>query len=137
MDLDAGQGRGRGIRHHKLVLYGPPIILRLKQTLEPAKTVADKRPLQARTIAGKATSKMPVQMYDAIVIGAGHNGLAAAVHLAAKGWKVAVVEQANEPGGAVRTAEVTLPGYRHDLFAMNLSLFGGSPFFSRYQDKLL
>jgi phytoene dehydrogenase-like protein len=137
MDLDAGQGRGRGIRHDQLVLHCPPIILRLKQTLEPAKTVADKRPLQARTIAGKATSKMPVQMYDAIVIGAGHNGLAAAVHLAAKGWKVAVVEQAKEPGGAVRTAEVTLPGYRHDLFAMNLSLFAGSPFFSAYKDKLL
>jgi Phytoene dehydrogenase and related proteins len=42
-------------------------------------------------------------MYDAIVIGAGHNGLASAVHLAAKGWKVAVVERADEPGGAVKT----------------------------------
>ncbi|MGO4836453.1 FAD-dependent oxidoreductase, partial [Rhizobiaceae sp. 2RAB30] len=42
-------------------------------------------------------------MHDAIVIGAGHNGLAAAIHLAARGWKVAVVEQASEPGGAVKT----------------------------------
>ena len=48
--------------------------------------------------------------YEAIVVGAGHNGLAAAVHLATKGWKVAVFEQAEEPGGAVKTAEVTLPG---------------------------
>src|SRR5512139_78858 len=74
--------------------------------------------------------------YDAIVIGAGHNGLAAAVHLAAKGWKVAVVEQASEAGGAVKTREVTLPGFKHDLFAMNLSLFAGSPFFAAYKDKL-
>ena len=42
--------------------------------------------------------------YDAIVIGAGVNGLAAAVHLAAKGWKVAVFERAPTPGGAVKTA---------------------------------
>lgn len=75
-------------------------------------------------------------MYDAVVIGAGHNGLAAAVHLAAKGWKVAVVEQAEAPGGAVKTREVTLPGFRHDLFAMNLSLFAGSPFFAAYKDRL-
>ena len=75
-------------------------------------------------------------MYDAIVIGAGHNGLAAAVHLAAKGWKVAVVEQAQEPGGAVKTREVTLPGFRHDLFAMNLSMFANSPFFAAYKDRL-
>ncbi|MFI5013378.1 MAG: phytoene desaturase family protein [Hyphomicrobiales bacterium] len=79
---------------------------------------------------------MTVPSYDAIVIGAGHNGLAAAVHLAAKGWKVAVIEQAAEPGGAVKTREVTLPGFRHDLFAMNLSLFAGSPFFSAHKDKL-
>jgi phytoene dehydrogenase-like protein len=76
-------------------------------------------------------------MFDAIVVGAGHNGLAAAVHLAAKGWKVAVVEQADVPGGAVKTREVTLPGFRHDLFAMNLSLFAGSPFFAAYKDGLI
>ncbi len=75
-------------------------------------------------------------MYDAIVIGAGHNGLAAAVHLAAKGRQVAVVEQAREAGGAVKTREVTLPGFRHDLFAMNLSMFAGSPFFAAYKDRL-
>jgi phytoene dehydrogenase-like protein len=67
--------------------------------------------------------------YDAIVIGAGINGLAAAVHLSAKGWKVAVVERASVAGGAVKTSEITLPGFRHDLYAMNLSLFAGSPFF--------
>jgi phytoene dehydrogenase-like protein len=76
-------------------------------------------------------------MYDAIVVGAGHNGLAAAIHLAAKGWKVAVVERAEEAGGAVKTREVTLPGFRHDLFAMNLGLFAGSPFFATYKDALL
>ncbi len=75
--------------------------------------------------------------YDAIVIGAGVNGLAAAVHLAAKGWKVAVLERAPAPGGAVKTAEVTLPGFRHDLYAMNLSLFAGSPFFAAHKDRLV
>ena len=80
---------------------------------------------------------MTIQSHDAIVIGAGHNGLAAAVHLAAKGWKVAVLEQAAEAGGAVRTREATLPGFKHDLFAMNLSLFAGSPFFARYKDELV
>jgi len=75
--------------------------------------------------------------YDAIVVGAGHNGLAAAVHLAAKGWKVGVFEAASQPGGAVKTAEATLPGFRHDLYAMNLSLFAGSPFFAAHKDGLL
>jgi phytoene dehydrogenase-like protein len=75
--------------------------------------------------------------YDAVVIGAGHNGLAAAVHLAAKGWSVAVVEGNAEPGGAVKTREVTLPGFRHDLCAMNLSMFAGSAFFVSYKDELI
>jgi phytoene dehydrogenase-like protein len=75
--------------------------------------------------------------YDAIVIGAGVNGLAAAVHLAAKGWKVAVLERARVAGGAVKTAEVTLPGFRHDQQAMNLSLFAGSPFFAAHKDRLV
>ncbi len=73
---------------------------------------------------------------DAVIIGAGHNGLAAAVILAEAGWKVRVLERNPLPGGAVRTAEVTLPGFRHDLFATNLNLFGGSPFYRRYGDRL-
>lgn len=75
--------------------------------------------------------------YDAVIIGAGHNGLAAAVHLAAKGWSVAVVEAKDAPGGAVKTAELTLPGFRHDLAAMNLSMFAGSAFFSAYKQDLI
>ena len=75
--------------------------------------------------------------HDAVVIGAGVNGLAAAVHLAAKGWKVAVVERADMAGGAVKTREITRPGFRHDLYAMNLSLFAGSPFFAAHKDRLL
>ncbi|MGO9358569.1 MAG: phytoene desaturase family protein [Xanthobacteraceae bacterium] len=74
---------------------------------------------------------------DAVVVGAGHNGLAAAIHLLARGWSVAVVEARGEAGGAVKTAEVTLPGFRHDLCAMNLSMFAGSPFFAAYKDELL
>ena len=74
--------------------------------------------------------------WDAIVVGAGHNGLAAAVHLCSKGWKVLVLEQAATAGGAVKTAEVTLPGFRHDLYAMNLSLFAGSPFYAMHKKKL-
>jgi phytoene dehydrogenase-like protein len=65
--------------------------------------------------------------YDAIVIGSGHNGLVCAALLARAGWRVIVLERASEIGGAVRTAEVTLPGFRHDLFASNVTLFAASP----------
>jgi len=75
--------------------------------------------------------------YDAVVIGAGVNGLAAAVHLGAKGWKVAVVERADVAGGAVKTCEITRPGFRHDLYAMNLGMFAGSPFFAAHKDQLI
>lgn len=66
--------------------------------------------------------------YDAAIIGAGHNGLACAIELASRGWSVGVFEAKPEAGGAVKTREVTLPGFRHDLGAMNLSMFAGSPF---------
>lgn len=74
--------------------------------------------------------------WDAIVIGAGHNGLASALHLASKGWKVLVLERAAVPGGAVKTAELTLPGFRHDVYAMNLSMFAGSPFYAAHKARL-
>lgn len=74
--------------------------------------------------------------HDAILIGAGHNSLACALHLAARGWNVGIYEQAAEPGGAVRTGEYTLPGFRHDWGAMNLSLFAGSPFSKAYGAEL-
>lgn len=76
-------------------------------------------------------------VYDAVVIGAGHNGLAAAVHLASKGWKVALVEKNAKAGGAVVTEQVTLPGFYHDLCAMNLSMFAGSKFFADYKKDLM
>ncbi|QDG77364.1 NAD(P)/FAD-dependent oxidoreductase [Labrenzia sp. PHM005] len=73
---------------------------------------------------------------DAIIIGSGHNSLVCAAHLATKGWSVAVYEQAAVPGGAIKTAELTLPGFRHDWAAMNLSLFAGSQFSKTYGDVL-
>lgn len=74
--------------------------------------------------------------FDAVIIGAGHNSLACAIHLAARGWKVGVFEQAAEAGGAVRSGEYTRPGFRHDWAAMNLSLFAGSAFFRAYGESL-
>jgi len=77
------------------------------------------------------------ETFDAVLIGAGHNALACAVHLSSKGWKVGVFEQAAEPGGAVKTGDYTLPGFRHDWAAMNVSLFAGSPFFKAYGAALM
>lgn len=59
---------------------------------------------------------MVTETVDAVVVGAGHNGLVAAAILADAGWDVLVLEQQLEPGGSVRTAEV-FPGYRSDLFS--------------------
>ncbi len=65
---------------------------------------------------------------NVIVIGSGINGLVAATELALKGHSVTVLERLDRPGGAVRTEALTLPGFRHDVAAMNLSMFAGSGF---------
>ena len=66
---------------------------------------------------------------DAIVVGAGPNGLAAAITLARAGRSVIVYEAADEAGGGMRTAELTLPGFRHDPCATIVPLTVASPFF--------
>jgi phytoene dehydrogenase-like protein len=66
----------------------------------------------------------------ACVVGAGPNGLAAAIVLAQAGLNVDVLEAESTPGGAVRTLELTLPGFRHDFGSAVYPLGAGSPFFS-------
>ncbi|MDP8938599.1 MAG: NAD(P)/FAD-dependent oxidoreductase [Actinomycetota bacterium] len=66
-------------------------------------------------------------MPDAVVVGAGHNGLVAANLLADAGWTVAVLEAQPEPGGAVRSGELTVPGFRHDLFSAFYPFAAASP----------
>jgi phytoene dehydrogenase-like protein len=61
---------------------------------------------------------------DAVVIGSGPNGLVAAIELCRAGWSVLVLEANDEPGGAVRSRELTRPGFVHDLGA---AFFGFGP----------
>jgi phytoene dehydrogenase-like protein len=69
-------------------------------------------------------------MKRACVIGAGPNGLAAAIVLAQRGLQVDVFEAEPQPGGAARTLELTLPGFLHDFGSAVHPLAVGSPFFS-------
>ncbi|WP_438871267.1 phytoene desaturase family protein [Paractinoplanes tereljensis] len=64
---------------------------------------------------------------DAVVIGAGHNGLVAANLLADAGWSVTVLEATAQPGGAVRSGNLTAPGYLSDLFSAFYPLGYASP----------
>jgi phytoene dehydrogenase-like protein len=66
----------------------------------------------------------------AVVIGAGPNGLAGSVKLAESGFDVTVHEAAKTVGGGCRTAELTLPGFRHDICAAVLPLARNSPAFA-------
>ncbi len=66
--------------------------------------------------------------HDAVVVGAGPNGLAAAVAMAGAGASVLVVEQGDTPGGGCRSAALTLPGFVHDVCSAIHPLGAASPF---------
>jgi phytoene dehydrogenase-like protein len=65
---------------------------------------------------------------DAVIVGAGPNGLAAAVELARAGRSVRVLERAEQVGGGARSRELTLPGFRHDVCSAVHPLAAGSPY---------
>jgi len=67
--------------------------------------------------------------YDAVVVGSGPNGLAAAIRLAQENLAVLVLEANDSIGGGTRSAEITLPGFLHDLCSAIHPLGIGSPFF--------
>lgn len=68
--------------------------------------------------------------FDAVVVGSGPNGLAAAIALQQEGLSVLIIEGKNEIGGGLRSAELTLPGFIHDVCSAIHPLAIGSPFFN-------
>src|ERR1035441_5569907 len=71
----------------------------------------------------------------AVVVGAGPNGLAAAIVLAQAGMQVEVFEAEAQPGGGARTLELTLPGFNHDFGSAVHPMAVASPFFSSLPDR--
>ncbi len=74
--------------------------------------------------------------YDAVVVGSGINSLVAGALLAKAGWGVCVLERNDRLGGAIRTAEITGPGFTHDVFSCWHPLFVGSAAYAALKDDL-
>jgi phytoene dehydrogenase-like protein len=74
--------------------------------------------------------------YDAVVIGSGHNSLIAAAYLARAGWSVLVVERNDRAGGLLRTEELTLPGFKHDVYSAAHPLFLTGPAYADLRSDL-
>src|SRR6478609_2346886 len=67
---------------------------------------------------------------DVVVIGSGPNGLAAAIRLQQQGLSVLIIEGKNTIGGGLRSAELTLPGFTHDICSAIHPMAAASPFFN-------
>jgi phytoene dehydrogenase-like protein len=74
--------------------------------------------------------------HDAVIVGSGINSLACAALLARAGWRVCVLEREAELGGAIRTAELTEPGFRHDVFSAWHPLWVGGAAHAELGDEL-
>jgi phytoene dehydrogenase-like protein len=77
-----------------------------------------------------------LRRYDAVAIGSGINALVAGALLARRGWSVCVLERNDWLGGAIRTAEITEPGFVHEVFASWHPLFTGSEAYAQLRDEL-
>src|SRR5918997_1918630 len=110
-----------------MVARGEPLAQRGRQIRD----LHDRRPGATRGARPDATQAQVTgsRTYDAVVVGAGPNGLAAAVELARNGRSVAVLEAEQTVGGGTRSAELTLPGFVHDLGSAIHPLGYASPFF--------
>lgn len=73
---------------------------------------------------------MADRTYDAVIIGAGHNGMALGTYLARSGWDVAIFESRAEEGGGLCTEELTRPGFLHNVHANYHTLVGVSPIYA-------
>ncbi len=72
---------------------------------------------------------------DVIIIGAGHNSLAAALYLQKAGHKVLIIELSAVAGGAAKTADLLEPGFKHDLYATNIGQFLGSRVYADFKGQ--
>ncbi|NMP22756.1 phytoene desaturase family protein [Sulfobacillus harzensis] len=73
---------------------------------------------------------------DIVIVGAGHNGLAAGIVLARAGLKVIIVESRDTAGGAAKSGALTRPGFIHDFYASNVGLFLGSALYREFGDEI-
>src|SRR5215218_2525698 len=84
---------------------------------------------------GRRSASMQ-KTYDVVIVGSGHNALITAAYLARAGWSVLVLEQNDQPGGLVRTEELTLPGFKHDVYSAAHPLFITGPAYAELGAEL-
>src|SRR5262245_24271264 len=74
--------------------------------------------------------------FDVVIVGSGINSLVCAAMLVRKGKRVCVLERNAVAGGCIRTEEITVPGFRHDLFSLSYPLFVAAPHYPLLKDGL-